>query len=132
MPSIEQSDAVRTDECTAVLLAGGENLLLEHGTFVGFLAKTGRYNNERANTLLFREKFDVLRTEFRRHDQNREFGRRKVLHVLKRLDALNLVFLRVDDAQFALESATQQVSHDSTAGLLNIVRATDDDDAFRF
>ena len=130
MPAIEQSDAVRTDERTAVLLANVENLLFEFGSLVGFLAKTGRYNNERANIFLFREIFDILRTEFRRHDENGQIGRRKFLRVVKNLDALNLFFLRIDDVQFAVVAATQEVSHDGTAGFLNIVGTADDDDAF--
>ena len=34
MPAVEHADAVRANQCTAIALAGVEDLLFEHGTLV--------------------------------------------------------------------------------------------------
>ncbi len=131
VPAIEQSDAVRANQRTAVLLAGVENLLFQKGSLVGFLAESGRYDDERANLFFLGKEFDVLRTEFRGHNENGQIGRRKVFRVVKHFDALHFVFFRIDDAKRAFIAAAQQVAHDGATGFVHVVRAADDDNALR-
>ena len=50
---------------------------------------------------------------------------------MKNLDALHLVFLGIDDAQGALIAALQEITYDSATGLMDIIRATDDDNGLR-
>ena len=129
VPAREQSDAVGTDECAAVLLAGLEDALLEGCSLGGLLAEAGRDNNERAHALLAREEVDVVGTVAGCHDEDGEVGGRQLAHIVEGSHALHLVFLGIHDAQRAAEVAAQDVAHNGASGLVDIVRAADDDDA---
>ena len=121
VPTREQADAVGADEGTAVFLACVQNLLLQQGALVGLLAEAGGNDDEGAHLLLSGQILHVLRTILRGHHEDGQVGGRQLLGVVEGLDALHLVFLRVDDAQYAFVSSALQVSHHGAAGLVHIV-----------
>ena len=51
--------------------------------------------------------------------------------IVEHLDALYFVFLGVDDAQDAVVASLQDVTHDGTTWLVDVVRPADDSDGLR-
>ena len=108
-----------------------EDALFERGTGLGLFAEACRDDDKGPDLFLGCEVFHVVGAELGSHDEDGQFGGGQLLHVVESLDALYLVFLRVDYAQRALVAAVLDVAHHGTARFVNIVRAADDDDAFR-
>ena len=129
--AVQQSDAVRSDECRPVFLAGVEDALFEGCSLGCLLAKAGRDDDEGAHPLLGTEVVDIVGTVLGGHHQYGEVGLWDVLHVVTGLNALNGVLLRVHDAEFALIASAEQITHNRATGLVHVVRAANDDDARR-
>ena len=121
MPAVQHADAVGADEGAAVALARVQYLLLHDGALVGLLAEAGRYNNERAYFFLLGQILHVLRAELGSHHHDGQISGRQFLGIVEHLDALHLVFLRVDDAQRSLVASAQQIANDGAAWFVNIV-----------
>ena len=131
MPGVHQSDTVRAYEGGTILLAGVENFLLQGSTSLCLFAETSRYNNERAHVLLCSKQLHIVGTPLGSHDEDGQVGGRNLLGIMEHLDALHLVFLGINNTQRAFIAAVQNVAHDSSSGLVRVVRAADDDDALR-
>ena len=131
MLAVQQSDTVGTDEGSTILLTGVEDALFEDSPLRCLLAKTCRDDDEGTDAFLCTEIVDVVRTILRCHHEDGEVGLWDVLHIVEDGEALYLVFLWVDDTQFALIVAAEQIAHDGTTRLMGVVRAADDDDALR-
>ena len=125
----EQTDTVRADEGCAIFLAGVQDVLLEQGSFVGFLAEAGTDDNERTNTFVLGQVVNIVGAVLGCNDQDGQVGIGQVLHIVVGLDALHHILLGIEDMKFAFETALLEVAHDSATGLLLVVAAANDDNA---
>ena len=75
------------------------------------------------------EVVDIVRTILRRHHEDGEVRRRDILHIVKSLQTLDGVLLRVDYPQVSLVVPVEKITYDSPSGLVRVVGAADDDDA---
>ena len=69
--AVQQSDAVRSDECRPVFLTGVKYSLLQFCTRLCLLAKSGRDNHKSLCALLGAEIVHIVRTELGGHYQHR-------------------------------------------------------------
>ena len=129
--AVQQSDAVRSDECRPVFLTGVEYALFQLCTRLCLLAESGRDNHKGLCALLGAEIVHIVRTELGSHYQHRQFRRWYILHVVIGFYSLHLVLFGVYDVQVATETTILNISHDRASGLMHVVRAADDDDALR-
>ena len=128
MATVQQANAVRTDQGSPVLFAGVKDALFQKCTFVRLLTKTCRDNHESPDTLLTTEIIDIVGTILGSHHKHCQVCLWQVLYIVTGLDALHLVFFRVDDTKFTFESAVDDVPHNGTTRLMYIVGAAYYDD----
>ena len=131
VPTGQQTDAVGTYQCTAVLLAGVEYTLLQQGALVGLLAEAGRYNNERTNLFLCCKNLNVVRAILSCNHKYGQVSGWQFLHIVESFDALHLILLGIQDAQRTVVATIQEIAHHSATWLMFVVGAADDDDALR-
>ena len=129
MMAVEQSDAVRPYQGSAILLAGVEDALFEQGALLRLLTESGRDDDKGAHPLLGTEVIDIVRAEPGGHHQYGQISLGNLLHVVESLDALYIVLLGIHDMQGTAEASTDNIANDRSAWLVHIVRAADDHNA---
>ena len=95
------------------------------------LTEACRDDHEGPDALLTAEIVHVVGTELRSDHEHRQIGLWQVLYIVTGLDALYVVFFRVDDSEFTLIPAVDDVSDDCTTGLMYIIGAANHDDTPR-
>ena len=128
MLTVQQTDTVRPNQGSLVLFAGIEDALFQKGALMRLLTEAGGDNHEGPDALLPTEIFYVVGTELRSHHEYSQIGLWQVLHIMTGLDALHVVFLRVDNTEFTLKAPVDDVSDDRTTGLMDIIGAANHDD----
>ncbi len=98
-----------------------KNLPFKPCTLLRFLSETGRNDDKGLGLLILSESAHGGRTESGRDDQYGKFGRREFGNVVKHLDAVHLIFPRVDYAQCACISAANDVADNSATRFMHIV-----------
>ena len=128
MLTVQQSDTVWSDQGRSVLFAGIEDALFQEGPLVGLLTEAGRDDHEGPDALLATEILHIVGTVFGCHHEYCQIGLWQFLHIVTGLDALYVVFLRVDNPKFTLIAPVDDVSDDRTTGLMDIIGAANHDD----
>ena len=129
--TVQQADAVRSDEGCTIGLASVEDTLFECSACLGLLAKSGRDDDKSPDALLGTEIIDIVGTELSGNHQHSQFCLGDIFHIVESLDALYFVFLGVDDMEFATETTVLDITHDRATRLMYVIGAADDDDAPR-
>ena len=130
MVAIEQSDAVRTYQCSPILLACVENALFHLSPRLGLFAKACRDDDKGTGFFVTCQQFHRVRAQLGRNDQDGQFGGRQFTGIMKHLDALHLVFFRIDNAKRAFIATLQQVAYDGSTRLVDIVGTPDNCNGF--
>ena len=128
MVAVQQTDTVRTYQRCAELLTGVEDMLFQNSPLLRLLTETGRDDDEGPDAFLLTEIVHIVGTVFCCHDEYCEVCLWDVLHVVNGLDALHVVFLGVYDVQVTTETAIDDISYNSTTGLMYVVGAANYDD----
>ena len=126
--AVQQTNAVRTDQGSPILFTGIQDALFEQRALMRLLTEACRDNHKRPDTLLTTEVFDIVGTEPRSHHKHSQIRLWQILHIVTGFDTLHVVFLRVDDVEFSLITAIDDVSDDCTTRLVHIIRAANHDD----
>ena len=129
VPLVEQADAVRTNQRSTVSLATVEDALFQRRTRLCLLAKTGGDDDEGFHSFRRGQQLHVVGTILGGHHENGQLRGRYLLGIMEYLDALHLVFLRVDDAKGSLKTTLYEVANHGSTGLVYIIGASDDHDA---
>ena len=92
------------------------------------LAETCRDDYIGSDTLLTTEIINIVGTEPSSHHEHSQICLRQIFYIVTGLDALYLIFLRIDDVKFTLITTVDDVSHNRTTRFMYIVGAANHDD----
>ena len=123
IPCVHHSDAVRSDECTAILLACVEDVLFTLSSFSSLFAETCRNDDEGAHLLFGSKVIDIVGTILGSHHKDSQLSGRYLLGIVESLDALNLILLWIDNTERALVSSLNKIANDGASRLMHVVRA---------
>ena len=130
IPGVHHADAVGTDEGTAILLARVEDALFALSTLSRLFAETCRDDDEGTYPFFCCEVFGVIGAILGGNNKDGHFGGWYLLGIVEGLDALDLVFLGIDNAEDTLVSTLDEVADNGAARLVDVVRAAYNYDAF--
>ena len=103
------------------MLAGVQDALFHEGSGMSLLAEACRDDDERLGALVAGQQLYGVWAQLGGYHQYGELCRWQFAGIVEDLDALHLVFLGVDDAQYALIAALNNIAHDGSPGLVHVV-----------
>ena len=124
--AVQQTDAVRPDEGGTILLADVQDALLHERSGMSLLAEACGDDDKCLGALVACQELYGVWAQLGRNHQYGQFCRWQLTGIVEDLDALNLVFLRVDDTQCSLIAALYDIAHDGSPGLVYVVGAAYD------
>ena len=100
--TVEQSDAVRTNQRSSVGCTSVQDTLLHLSTLLCLFTEACRDDDEGTRLLVASQQLNGIGTKLGRNHQHGQFGGRQFLGIVENLDALHLVLLGINNTKGAL------------------------------
>ena len=123
MPCIHQSDAVRTNQRSTVLIDSFQYTFFQQCPFVSLFTKSGREYDKRPRLLFTCQCLYNVRTHNSRNSQHRQIGIRQFFYVCKSRNSLHFCLLRIHCPKLSLITSVYQIFQYSATRLMYIIRS---------